>query len=123
MEAEVRLLEKENARKRGLIRKLNQQYVFEVDFLGNRGHFSSSAVQEAQLWFERGLIWMFSFNHAEAISCYNRALSYDVKMVMAMWGISYANGPNYASKDMDEHRNTMAVHYMRRAADVIAGVG
>jgi tetratricopeptide (TPR) repeat protein len=50
---------------------------------------------EAQVWFDRGLNWVFGFNHAEAIKCFGKALEHDPKCAMAQWGISYAAGPNY----------------------------
>jgi tetratricopeptide (TPR) repeat protein len=50
---------------------------------------------DAQLWFDRGLNWVFGFNHAEAIKCFGKALEHDPSCAMAQWGISYAAGPNY----------------------------
>jgi tetratricopeptide (TPR) repeat protein len=50
---------------------------------------------DAQLWFDRGLNWLFGFNHAEAIKCFGKALEHDPACAMAHWGISYAAGPNY----------------------------
>jgi len=50
---------------------------------------------DAQLWFDRGLNWLFGFNHAEAIKCFTKAVELDPDCAMAHWGISYAAGPNY----------------------------
>jgi tetratricopeptide (TPR) repeat protein len=50
---------------------------------------------DAQLWFDRGLNWVFAFNHEEAIKCFARALESDPGCAMAHWGIAYAAGPNY----------------------------
>jgi tetratricopeptide (TPR) repeat protein len=55
----------------------------------------TTAVPEAQLWFDRGLNWLYGFNHAEAIACFKKALEHDPDCAMAYWGISYAAGPNY----------------------------
>ncbi|TPQ33749.1 hypothetical protein C2U70_18685 [Bradyrhizobium guangdongense] len=55
----------------------------------------STSSPEAQLWFDRGLNWVFGFNHAEAIKCFRRALEQDPDCAMAYWGVSYASGPNY----------------------------
>ena len=55
----------------------------------------TAAVPEAQLWFDRGLNWLYGFNHAEAIACFKKALEHDPGCAMAYWGISYAAGPNY----------------------------
>jgi len=50
---------------------------------------------EAQLWFDRGLVWAYAFNHDEAIACFEKALSHDPLLSIARWGIAYAIGPNY----------------------------
>ena len=50
---------------------------------------------EAQVWFDRGLNWVFAFNHEEAIACFGKALEHDPGCAMAHWGIAYAAGPNY----------------------------
>lgn len=50
---------------------------------------------EAQLWFDRGLVWAYAFNHDEAIVCFEKALSLDPTLWLARWGIAYAIGPNY----------------------------
>lgn len=50
---------------------------------------------EAQLWFDRGLVWAYAFNHDEAIGCFEKSLSLDPGLSLARWGIAYAIGPNY----------------------------
>ncbi len=50
---------------------------------------------QAQLWFDRGLVWAYAFNHDEAIRCFERALSLDAELAIARWGIAYSIGPNY----------------------------
>jgi len=62
------------------------------------GTYSSPITTEApraQLWFDRGLIWIYGFNHQEAVACFRRALDHDPDCAMAHWGIAYAAGPNY----------------------------
>ncbi len=56
---------------------------------------SVSPVPEAQAWFDRGLVWLFGYNHEEAIACFEAALAADPRVVLAHWGIAYAIGPNY----------------------------
>ncbi len=63
--------------------------------LGPYGRKITTAVFETQLWFDRGLNWLYGFNHAEAIACFKKALDKDPNCAMAYWGISYAAGPNY----------------------------
>ena len=59
-----------------------------------------SAVPAAQTWFDRGLIWLFAYNHEEAIVCFEKALEADPACALAHWGIAYAIGPNY-NKEWD----------------------
>ena len=63
--------------------------------LGAYGRAITTSSPQAQLWFDRGLNWLYGFNHAEAIACFGRALESDPDCAMAHWGVSYAAGPNY----------------------------
>ena len=38
--------------------------------LGPYSRKSPPTSADAQLWFDRGLNWVFGFNHAEAIKCF-----------------------------------------------------
>ncbi len=50
---------------------------------------------DAQLWFDRGLVWTYSYNHELAAECFQEALVHDPDCAMALWGLAYALGPNY----------------------------
>jgi tetratricopeptide (TPR) repeat protein len=63
--------------------------------LGRYSRKVTTQSPDAQLWFDRGLNWLFGFNHGEAIKCFQKALEYDSECPMAHWGVSYASGPNY----------------------------
>ncbi len=63
--------------------------------LGAYGRTITASSPQAQLWFDRGLNWLYGFNHAEAIACFGKALESDPDCAMAHWGVSYAAGPNY----------------------------
>lgn len=54
----------------------------------------------AQVWFNRGMVWAYAFNHEEAVRCFERALALDPDLAIARWGIAYSVGPNY-NKDWD----------------------
>ena len=41
--------------------------------LGSYTRKVTTAVPDAQLWFDRGLNWLYGFNHAEAIACFEKA--------------------------------------------------
>lgn len=49
----------------------------------------------AETWFNRGLIWTYSFNHEEAATCFEKAIVADATCAMAHWGLAYCLGPNY----------------------------
>ncbi|WP_110315243.1 tetratricopeptide repeat protein [Mycolicibacterium moriokaense] len=49
----------------------------------------------AQVWFDRGMVWAYAFNHDEAIKCFERALDHDPDLAIARWGVAYSIGPNY----------------------------
>ena len=51
--------------------------------------------KNSQTWFDRGMVWLFAYNHEEAISCFEKAIEADQKCAFAYWGIAYAVGPNY----------------------------
>ena len=63
----------------------------------NLGDYSRkvSAKKESQTWFDRGLVWLFAYNHEEAISCFEKAIEEDNECAFAFWGVAYAIGPNY----------------------------
>lgn len=62
------------------------------------GEFSrpvTTTSQDAQMWFDRGLNWLYGYNHAEAQACFERAEAADPLCAMAAWGIAMSIGPNY----------------------------
>lgn len=63
--------------------------------LGPFGRSISTQNQDAQTWFDRGLVWSYSFNHEEACRCFEQAIAHDPTCAMAYWGLAYATGPNY----------------------------
>ncbi|MDH6514463.1 tetratricopeptide (TPR) repeat protein [Streptomyces sp. SAI-135] len=63
--------------------------------LGSHGRPVSTDSAEAQLWFDRGLVWTYAFHHEEAVACFEKAAAADPDCAMAHWGIAYALGPNY----------------------------
>ena len=43
--------------------------------LGPYSRKVTTASPDAQIWFDRGLNWLFGFNHYEAIKCFQKALA------------------------------------------------
>jgi tetratricopeptide (TPR) repeat protein len=65
---------------------------FDIDVYSRKVTTGSA---DAQLWFDRGLVWTYSYNHEQAIECFQKALEHDPDCAMAHWGVAYAIGPNY----------------------------
>jgi tetratricopeptide (TPR) repeat protein len=63
--------------------------------LGSYAREVTTSSAQARLWFIRGLVWTYSFNHEEAASCFERAIEADPGCALAHWGLAYALGPNY----------------------------
>jgi tetratricopeptide (TPR) repeat protein len=63
--------------------------------LGSYHRPISTSSEDAQTWFDRGLIWVFGFNHEEAAKCFEKDIAQDEECAMAYWGLAYALGPNY----------------------------
>jgi tetratricopeptide (TPR) repeat protein len=63
--------------------------------LGSYTRRVTTSSADAQLWFDRGLVWAYGFNHEEAVECFNRAIEADPDCGLAYWGLAYALGPNY----------------------------
>ncbi|RKL23121.1 hypothetical protein BFJ68_g1327 [Fusarium oxysporum] len=71
----------------------------------------STTSEDARIWFNRGLLWSYSFNHGEALRCFERAVEHDAQCAMAYWGMAYAVGPNYNKSwiryDLEDLRETV----------------
>ena len=62
----------------------------------------TTSSDSAQIWFDRGLNWIYGFNQEEAVECFEKALEFDRDCAMAWWGIAYAAGPFY-NRPWDSH--------------------
>ena len=69
-----------------------------MNYIFNLGEYSRPITLsnlEAQPWFDRGLAWVYGFNHEEAVNCFNEAVRVDPSCGMAYWGVALASGPFY----------------------------
>src|SRR4051794_11581453 len=62
--------------------------------LGSHHHPITVSSEQAQRFFDEGLILTFGFNHAESIRSYQDAIALDPACAMCYWGIALALGPN-----------------------------
>ena len=63
--------------------------------LGTYARPMTTSSPEAQVWFNRGMLWRYGFNHEEAVRCFRDAVEHDPECAMAYWGIAHASGPYY----------------------------
>jgi tetratricopeptide (TPR) repeat protein len=63
--------------------------------LGGYAREVTTPSAQARIWFSRGLLWAYGFNHEEAAACFERAIESDPGCALAYWGLAYAVGPNY----------------------------
>ena len=78
----------------------------------------STAVPQAQRFFDQGMRLLYAFNHAEAIRAFREAARLDPRLAMAYWGQALALGPNLNAPMSRE--NGRAAYVAIRAA--LAGV-
>lgn len=95
--------------------------------LGTYSRPVTTTSPQAQLWFDRGLVWTYGFNHEEGARCFERAAEADPGCAMAQWGIAYALGPNYNKPweffDEEDLRTTVERTHeaLQRAEELAAG--
>src|SRR6478735_5235806 len=85
----------------------SQQKAVLLEDLGGYAFPVSTQSEEAQKFFNQGMILVYGFNHDEAVRSFRRAAELDPKLAMAHWGIALALGPNY-NVDVDAVREKQA---------------
>ncbi|MFI0371183.1 tetratricopeptide repeat protein [Actinomadura sp. 1N219] len=86
--------------------------------LGSHTFPVTTVSPEAQIWFDRGLVWRYAFNHEEALLCFEKAVEHDPGCAMAPWGIAYALGPYY-NKPWDDFTAEEAAESLANARKAI----
>jgi tetratricopeptide (TPR) repeat protein len=79
-----------------------------------------TANEEAQRYFNQGVLMLHGFNHADAIRSFERAVELDPTAAMPHWGIAYALGMNinWPADDARQHR---ARHEIEQALTLSEG--
>ncbi len=96
--------------------------------LGTYSRRVTTSSPEAQIWFDRGLNWIYGYHHEEAGECFKKVLEHDPDCAMAHWGLAYIIGPNYNRpwELFDENELAMVLSESRKslvaALDKIDGV-
>ena len=84
--------------------------------LGPHQRTVSTKFKDAQMWFDRGLMWCFGYNHDESVACFQKAVKADPDCAIAYWGIAYASGCNY-NKPWEAFDEDDAMRSVARAYD------
>lgn len=92
--------------------------------LGGYSRKVTTTSSEAQLWFDRGLLWTYAYNHEEAIVCFKNAIEIDPRCAMAHWGVAYAIGPNYNKgwDSFEDNEKPAALKIAHGATEIAAQV-
>jgi tetratricopeptide (TPR) repeat protein len=74
---------------------------------------------QAQIWFDRGLLWYYGFNREESVRCFRRAAEHDPECAMAWWGMAAASGSEYNKRweEFATEELREAVAHARRATE------
>jgi len=93
--------------------------------LGSFQRSITTRTEDAQIWFNRGFIWVYGFNHEEAAKCFEKAIAADKECAMAYWGLALALGPNYnkpwdAFDEEEKQTNLKRTHDAARKAKTLA---
>lgn len=83
--------------------------------MGDHGRTVTTASPDAQRYFNQGLVWMFAFNHDEAIRSFEAATQLDSNCAMAWWGIALCHGPHINNPVVPPDRSTAAWDALQRA--------
>ena len=74
----------------------------------------TSASEEAKIFFNQGLFYLYAFNHAEADRSFKEAIRLDPDCAMCHWGVGIGLGPNI-NMPMAETSNADAYTYSQKA--------
>jgi len=86
--------------------------------LGNYSYPITTSSENAQTWFDRGLIWCYGFNHEEAIRCFEKVVALDPECAMGYWGIAYASSSFY-NKPWEWYANEERVNTVKFCYDTV----
>jgi len=83
--------------------------------MGEHTRAVSTDNELAQRYFDQGLIWMFAFNHDEAIRSFTEAATIDPDLAIAWWGVALCHGPHINFPMVPEERARAAWDAFQKA--------
>jgi tetratricopeptide (TPR) repeat protein len=75
--------------------------------------------EEAQAWFNQGMLLLYGFNHGAARRSFTEAAARDPKAAMPWWGIAYAHGMHINNPEMTEPQWKASYEAAQRAIDLL----
>lgn len=91
------------------------------DGLGKHTRKIATSKPDSQKYFDQGLMFMFAFNHDEAIRAFRRAAEIDRECAMAFWGVALASGVNYNNPSFPPEKVKAALAAVRTANEKAKG--
>ncbi|HEV3436844.1 MAG TPA: hypothetical protein VG122_05770, partial [Gemmata sp.] len=85
--------------------------------LGKYTRMVATSKPNAQKYFDQGLMFMFAFNHDEAIRAFRRAAEIDPDCAMAYWGMALASGVNYNNPSFPPEKAKQAFEAVQKARE------
>jgi tetratricopeptide (TPR) repeat protein len=89
--------------------------------LGNHSRKVATGNTKAQQYFDQGLMFMFAYNHDEAVRAFRQAADLDPACAMAYWGIALASGMNYNDPSFTPEKAKVTADALAKARSRIAG--
>lgn len=90
--------------------------------VGNGGFAITTAVPQAQAFFENGMALLFAFSHQQATDAMAEAVRLDPACAMCRWGHALSLGPNL-NMDVDADGRRKPRNEMREAARLVRKAG
>src|SRR5262245_64496030 len=89
--------------------------------LGKHSRKIETKAATAQHYFDQGLMFMFAYNHDEAVRAFRQAADLDPGCAMAYWGVALASGMNYNDPRFTPEKAKVASGALARARAKAAG--
>ncbi len=86
--------------------------------LAHYGRIVTTENEQAQKYFDQGLVLLYGFHHEAAIKSFQEAVSLDEQVAMGWWGQAFAAGPNINNPAMDSAASKAAYDAVLRAASL-----
>lgn len=90
-----------------------------MDDLGTHTYRVTASNDEAQRFFNQGLVLAYGFSHLEALRAFKHAQSLDPNCALCFWGEAYVLGPNL-NMPMDERATPQAQAAAKKAVEAAA---